>query len=76
MIKTISISGMTFINCEKSIYEKITSLAGVNKVVVSLKNQNAIIKSKNIINNENIQEAIGVKYSISDLEQSKKETNL
>ena len=76
MIKTISISGMTFINCEKSINEKITSLAGVNKVVVSLKNQNAIIKSKNIINNENIQEVIGVKYSISDLEQSKKKTNL
>ena len=76
MIKTISISGMTFINCEKSIHEKIISLAGVNKVVVSLKNQNAIIKSKNIINNENIQEEIGVKYSISDLEQSKKETNL
>ena len=51
-------------------------LFGVNKVVVSLKNQNAIINSKNIINNENIQEAIGAKYSISDLEQSKKESKI
>jgi len=76
MIKTISISGMTCINCEKSIHEKITSLAGVNKVVVILKNQNAIINSKNIINNENIQEAIGAKYSISDLEHSKKENKI
>jgi copper chaperone CopZ len=76
MIKTISISGMTCINCEKSIHEKITSLTGVNKVVVSLKDQNAIIDSKNIINNENIQEAIGAKYSISDLEQSKKESKI
>ena len=76
MIRTILISGMTCANCEKSIHEKITSLKGVNKVVVSFENQNATINSKNNINNENIQEVIGAKYFISDFEQIKKESKI
>ena len=70
----ISIFGMTCKNCVKSIHEKISSLKGINKVKVSLENQNVIIYSSKQIDFENIQQAIGSKYTLSS--KNKKESKL
>ena len=66
MVTKISIFGMTCKNCEESIHEKIESLNGVNKVKISLENQNAIIYSSKKIDIENIQQAIGSKYTVGN----------
>ena len=64
MQKTIIVSGMTCQKCENYIIEKISSLPGVNDVIVKLKEGKVLISSERNIIEQNIQEVIGDKYMI------------
>lgn len=57
MIKTIAIEGMHCQHCVKAVDEALTALAGVDKVVVSLEDNNAIVEG-NTLNDSALQEAI------------------
>ena len=76
MQKTITVSGMTCKKCENFIIEKISSLSGVSNVIVMLKEGKVIISSHKYVNKENIQEVIGDKYSIIDINDSFKSEKL
>ena len=64
MQKTIIVSGMTCQKCENYIIEKISSLPGVNDVIVKLKEGKVLVSSERNIIEQNIQEVIGDKYMI------------
>ena len=55
MQKTIIVSGMTCQKCENYIIEKISSLPGVNDVIVKLKEGKVLISSERNIIEQNIQ---------------------
>ena len=55
---------MTCQKCENYIIEKISSLPGVNDVIVKLKEGKVLVSSERNIIEQNIQEVIGDKYMI------------
>ena len=71
------ISGMTCLNCQKTVSDKIKSYRGVLGVKVDLKSGIAEIDSKQFIEIEEISELLGTKYTVKgDISLSKKETKL
>lgn len=48
MIKTISISGMTCMNCSNAVTGALKEVAGVTDVQVSLENKNAVVTGENL----------------------------
>ena len=69
------ISGMTCLNCQKTVSDKIKSCRGVLGVKVDLKSGIAEIDSKQFIEIEEISELLGTKYTVKgDISLSKKET--
>ena len=69
------ISGMTCLNCQKTVSDKIKSYSGVLGVKVNLKSGIAEIDSKQFIEVKEISKLLGAKYTVKgDIPLSKKET--
>lgn len=75
---TLFIEGMTCKNCERSVQEKLSGVAGLKNVTVSLEEANATFMSNQDIALHEIAELLGEKYTItknkekgSSLKQSK-----
>ena len=69
------ISGMTCLNCQKTVSDKIKSYRGVLGVKVNLKSGIAEIDSKQFIEIKEISKLLGTRYTVKvDTSLSKKET--
>ena len=69
------ISGMTCLNCQKTVSDKIKSYGGVLGVKVDLKSGIAEIDSKQFLEVKEISKLLGAKYTVKgDISLSKKET--
>ena len=72
MVKSLQIFGMTCENCQKHVHDTLKSLIGVNKVIVSLKDNIATIYSDKKISNDEIKNVLGDKYSINNITKQNK----
>lgn len=67
--KTISIEGMHCEHCAKKVENILSSIEGVSKVKVNLSKNEAIIKSKSIIDNTAIKEVFkDLDFEIKNIE--------
>ncbi len=68
MRKTIEIDGMMCEHCVKHVKDALLKIEGINDVVVSLKDENAIISASCDIDNSLIKNAIeDAGYSVKDI---------
>jgi copper chaperone CopZ len=63
------IIGMTCMGCQKTVSEKINTIAGVEAVDVALDSGLAVIQSKRSLTLEELSQALGTKYVVSDIPQ-------
>lgn len=57
MVKTISIEGMHCEHCVKAVNDALAAVAGVDKVAVSLENNNAVVEGA-VLDNAALTEAV------------------
>ena len=76
MVKSLQIFGMTCENCQKHVHDTLKSLIGVNKVIVSLKDNIATIYSDKKISNDEIKNVLGDKYSINNITKQNKRNKI
>lgn len=69
MKSSYHIIGMTCIGCQKKVSEKINTIAGVEAVDVALDSGLAVIQSKRSLTLEELSQALGTKYVVSDIPQ-------
>ncbi|MEM7483575.1 MAG: MauE/DoxX family redox-associated membrane protein [Bacteroidota bacterium] len=67
MEHTYSVTGMTCQGCVASVSKKLLSVKGIEQVEVNLENAEARITSENHLQNGALQDALGSKYSISEM---------
>ncbi|UII74714.1 cation transporter [Flagellimonas sp. HMM57] len=68
MEHTYSVSGMTCEGCVASVSKKLLAIKGVEHVEVDLNNGKARIISENHVQNSILQDALGSKYGISEIQ--------
>ena len=69
MKSSYHIIGMTCMGCQKTVSEKINTIAGVEAVDVALDSGLAVIQSKRSLTLEELSQALGTKYVVSDIPQ-------
>lgn len=69
MKSSYHIIGMTCMGCQKTVSEKINTIAGVEAVDVALDSGLAVIQSKRSFTLEELSQALGTKYVVSDIPQ-------
>ena len=70
MKQAIQILGMTCQGCRKGVEEKLTTMAGVSKVSVSLEQAFAEFETKEILEVSYISAVLGEKYTVDNLNES------
>lgn len=66
MEQIINVQGMTCLNCEKTVKQKLEAIEGIDTIEVNFKEANAQFQTSNPLPIEKIANQLGPKYTVSD----------